>query len=355
MREIADMTRQIVERAKNYELDNVPGDYATLATPCPNCGGVVQENYKRFACTKCDFSITKIPGGRQLEVAEAEQLLRERTIGPLQGFRSRLGRPFAAILKLTPEHKLEFDFGQPGEDESAEPVDFGDQQPLGPCPKCGADVYEHGMSYVCEKSVGPSRSCDFRSGKIILQQEVARDQMSKLLAEGRTDLLQGFVSSRTRRRFKAFLVRGADGKIGFEFEPRPARPARAGAAGGAAEAAAGSGERRSAASKTTARSAAPAKGAAAKKAGAAKVPAARTPALAAPATKPAVKKPAVKKAASKKSAAKKAPTGRSATTPSSASRAPATKAAAPRKATSAKATGKPTAGRATRAAKASKA
>ena len=355
MREIADMTRQIVERAKNYELDNVPGDYATLATPCPNCGGVVQENYKRFACTKCDFSITKIPGGRQLEVAEAEQLLRERTIGPLQGFRSRLGRPFAAILKLTPEHKLEFDFGQPGEDESAEPVDFGDQQPLGPCPKCGADVYEHGMSYVCEKSVGPSRSCDFRSGKIILQQEVARDQMSKLLAEGRTDLLQGFVSSRTRRRFKAFLVRGADGKIGFEFEPRPARPARAGAAGGAAEAAAGSGERRSAASKTTARSAAPAKGAAAKKAGAAKVPAARTPAVAAPATKPAVKKPAVKKAASKKSAAKKAPTGRSATTPSSASRAPATKAAAPRKATSAKATGKPTAGRATRAAKASKA
>ncbi len=355
MREIADMTRQIVERAKNYELDNVPGDYATLATPCPNCGGVVQENYKRFACTKCDFSITKIPGGRQLEVAEAEQLLRERTIGPLQGFRSRLGRPFAAILKLTPEHKLEFDFGQPGEDESAEPVDFGDQQPLGPCPKCGADVYEHGMSYVCEKSVGPSRSCDFRSGKIILQQEVARDQMSKLLAEGRTDLLQGFVSSRTRRRFKAFLVRGADGKIGFEFEPRPARPARAGAAGGAAEAAAGSGERRSAASKTTARSAAPAKGAAAKKPGAAKVPAARTPAVAAPATKPAVKKPAVKKAASKKSAAKKAPTGRSATTPSSASRAPATKAAAPRKATSAKATGKPTAGRATRAAKASKA
>ena len=350
MREIADMTRQIVERAKNYELDNVPGDYATLATPCPNCGGVVQENYKRFACTKCDFSITKIPGGRQLEVAEAEQLLRERTIGPLQGFRSRLGRPFAAILKLTPEHKLEFDFGQPGEDQSAEPVDFGDQQPLGPCPKCGADVYEHGMSYVCEKSVGPSRSCDFRSGKIVLQQEVARDQMSKLLAEGRTDLLQGFVSSRTRRRFKAFLVRGADGKIGFEFEPRPARPARAGAAGGAAEAAAGSGERRSAASKTTARSAAPAKGAAAKRAGAATVPAARTPALAAPATKP-----AVKKAASKKSAAKKAPTGRSATTPSSASRAPATKAAAPRKATSAKATGKPTAGRATRAAKASKA
>ncbi len=272
MREIAEMTRQIVERAKNYQLDTVPGDYATLAAPCPKCGGVVQETYKRFACTKCDFSITRIPGGRQLEVAEAEQLLREGTIGPLQGFRSRLGRPFAAILKLTPEHKLEFDFGQEGGEGAAEPVDFGDQQPVGPCPKCGAGVYEHGMSYVCEKSVGPARSCDFRSGKVILQQEVSREQMHKLLTEGRTDLLQGFVSARTRRGFKAFLVRGADGKIGFEFEPRPARAAkgaRATAEAGtvaqppAATGAAAAAPRR-AAQKATARKTAPRKAAASK-------------------------------------------------------------------------------------------
>ncbi len=105
-----------------------------------------------------------------------------------------------------------------------------------PCPKCGSNVYEHGRSFVCEKSVGPNRSCDFRSGKIILQQEIAAEQMRKLLAEGKTDLLLGFVSSRTRRKFKAFLVRGADGKIGFEFTPRPEK-SKAGAAGkGAAKA-----------------------------------------------------------------------------------------------------------------------
>jgi DNA topoisomerase-3 len=229
MQEIAEVTRRIVERAKNYQADTVPGDYATLSAPCPKCGGVVQENYKRFACTKCDFSISKHPGARQLDVAEAEQLLRERTIGPLQGFRSRLGRPFAAILKITPEHKLEFDFGQrDGEDGSdAQPVDFSEQTALGTCPKCGARVFEHGMSYVCEKSVGPEKSCDFRTGKIILQQEISREQASKLLDEGRTDLLPGFISTRTRRKFKAFLVRGADGKVGFEFEPRPARPGAA--------------------------------------------------------------------------------------------------------------------------------
>src|SRR5690606_16145061 len=89
---------------------------------------------------------------------------------------------------------------------------------------------EHGLKYVCERSVGPERSCDFSTGKIILQQEIAPEQVRKLLAEGRTDLLPGFVSMRTRRKFKAFLVRGADGKVGFEFEPRPAK---AGAKGGA--------------------------------------------------------------------------------------------------------------------------
>ncbi len=233
MHEIAEMTRQIVERAKNYQSDTVPGDYATLSTPCPSCGGVVQENYKRFACTNCDFSITKIPGARQLEVEEAEQLLRERTIGPLQGFRSRLGRPFAAILKLNDENRLEFDFGQAdGDDEGAEAVDFSGQEPLGACPKCRGRVFEHGMSYVCENAVGAGKRCDFRSGKIILQQEIAPGQMRKLLAEGRTDLLTDFVSSRTRRKFKAYLVLGPDGKVGFAFEPRPAKKTAAKAAAG---------------------------------------------------------------------------------------------------------------------------
>ncbi|MBP7658548.1 MAG: DNA topoisomerase III [Burkholderiaceae bacterium] len=314
MDEIAEVTRRIVERAKNYQADTVPGDYATLAAPCPKCGAVVQENYKRFACTKCDFSISKIPGSRQLDVAEAETLLTQRTLGPLQGFRSRLGRPFAAILKLTDEHKLEFDFGQSRDDDdaNAEPIDFSAQPALGPCPKCGGNVYEHGLSYVCEKSLGPNRSCDFRSGKIILQQEIAAEQMRKLLAEGKTDLLLGFVSSRTRRKFKAFLVRGADGKIGFEFTPRPEKGKAGTGAKGAADdetqdaVAESSPRKRTVASKAAApgKAAAPAKPVAAikAKAGAAKAGTAKaspSKATAALAGKPA--KAATKTAAAKAS------------------------------------------------------
>ena len=134
--------------------------------------------------------------------------------------------PFNAIIRLNENHQPEFDFGQEanGEDGGADEIDFSDQEPLGSCPKCGARVFEHGMAYVCEKAVGNAKSCDFRSGKVILQQPVDRAQMTKLLATGRTDLLTGFISARTRRKFSAFLVRGADGKVGFEFEKKEAKP-----------------------------------------------------------------------------------------------------------------------------------
>jgi DNA topoisomerase-3 len=250
MREIAGMTQKIVERAKSYESDTVPiEDPAQLTTPCPKCGKPVVENYRRFACSACDFSLPKHPGSRSLEVEEVEELLGKGTIGPLAGFISKMGRPFTAVLKLTPEYKLEFDFGQGSSDDgaAAEAVDFSGQQPLGPCPKCGGAVYEQPMNYLCERATGPAKSCDFRSGKVILQQPIERAQMEKLLRDGRTDVLRGFISNRTRRKFAAFLVRKPDGTVGFEFEPRAAKApgksargkaaARADAAPDAAEAA----------------------------------------------------------------------------------------------------------------------
>ncbi|HEX4596810.1 MAG TPA: topoisomerase C-terminal repeat-containing protein [Burkholderiaceae bacterium] len=87
-------------------------------------------------------------------------------------------------------------------------------------------MFELPMAYVCENAVGPSKTCDFRSGRVILQQTVTPEQMRKLLAEGRTDLLRDFVSNRTRRKFAARLVRKPDGTTGFEFEPRAPRAAK---------------------------------------------------------------------------------------------------------------------------------
>ena len=264
MREIAQMTEHIVKKAKEYDRDTVPGDYATLATPCPNCGGVVKENYRRYTCTGkagapegCGFSFGKSQAGRTFELAEAEALLHDKHVGPLDGFRSKAGWPFTSeiVLKFDEEaknFKLEFDFGDDKNAESGEIVDFSQQDTLGPCPICGANVFEHGSNYVCEKAVPtnaqPTPSCTFKSGKIILQQPVEPAQMEKLLATGKTDLLDKFVSMRTRRAFKAFLAWDAEaGKVNFEFAPSKFPPRKT--AGGAVPA-------RAAAGKTAAKKAA---------------------------------------------------------------------------------------------------
>jgi DNA topoisomerase III len=216
MKQIGALVKKVVAIIKDGEIPDVV--YATVPAPCPKCGGVLQENYRKFQCQKCDFSIWKVTSGREWSPEEIAELVTKRVIGPLTGFRSRQGKPFSAVLRLSDELKVEFDFGQGGEGEPA--PDFSGQEPLGACPKCGASVYEHGMSYACEKAVGPQRSCDFRSGRLILQQPIERAQMKKLLDTGRTDLLTAFVSKKGRR-FKAFLVKQPDGKIGFEFQQRP--------------------------------------------------------------------------------------------------------------------------------------
>ena len=278
MAEIAAMTERLVRKAKEYDRDTIPGDYATLQAPCPNCGGVIKENYRRYTCCGktgaedgCGFSFGKSPAGRTFELVEVEKFLTDRKIGPLDGFRSKAGWPFTAemVVKFdeeTKNYKLEFDFGddKAGE-ESGELIDFALQEGLGACPKCGGTVFEHGKNYVCARSVPTlaqtTPSCDFKSGQIILQQPIAREQMQKLLATGKTDLLYKFVSMRTRRAFKAMLAWAAEAdKVNFEFAPSKFPP------------------RKTAAGKPVAAKAAPAAKTAGVKTAAKKVAAKKTPA-----------------------------------------------------------------------------
>ena len=233
MAEIRALTERIVGQTKAYEHDTIPGDFGKLTVPCPKCGGEIHENYKKFQCQKCDWNMWKTILGRSFELNEVETLIREKQVGPLQGFRSKQGFPFAAVMKLSPEGEAKFDFGNDNkDDENAAPVDFTGKEPLGQCPKCKEGrVFENGMNYTCERATGADRKCDFRTGAIILQQPIEKPQIVKLLAEGKTDLLKGFVSKKTNRKFEAFLK--FDGtKVSFEFAPRekkfPAKGAKKG-------------------------------------------------------------------------------------------------------------------------------
>ena len=225
MKEIGELTCSIVDRAKSYGADTVPlSTPATLKAPCPKCGGKIVENYRRFACTSCDYSIPKHPGGRTFAPEEVDELLTKGQIGPLEGFISKMGRPFSAVLKLgpAPDYKIDFDFGEKPERETVDVEELRKTEPVGKCPVCGKNVYETENAYVCEDHIDPNakKKCTFRSSKVILQQPISREEMSKLLSTGSTDLLHDFVSNRTKRKFSAYLVTDSKGKIGFKFEEK---------------------------------------------------------------------------------------------------------------------------------------
>ena len=69
MQEIAAMTQHIVDRAKSYDSDTIPGDFGGSACPVPGSGGgKIKETYKKFQCQSCDYGL-----GRSSPVASSSR------------------------------------------------------------------------------------------------------------------------------------------------------------------------------------------------------------------------------------------------------------------------------------------
>jgi DNA topoisomerase-3 len=85
----------------------------------------------------------------------------------------------------------------------------------------GGRVFESDTDYLCKNSQADKKPCKFKTGKTILQRPIEREQVAKLLAGGRTDLLEKFIS-KTGRPFSAWLVVDENGKVSFEFPERDA-------------------------------------------------------------------------------------------------------------------------------------
>ena len=232
MQEIRKMTKDIVSAASACgDVENVEGDYAALTSRCPACGGEVRESHRKFSCAAkdCKFSIWKAIASRELSVEEAEALVGGQLVGPLDGFRSKMGREFSAPLQLEQDdagnYRAAFKFDNGGGDASGDSEqDLSEREAVGACPKCGSQVRAADNRYLCEKNTGDGAACDFSFGRAILRRAINPDDMRALLTEGKTGVLEGFVSKKTGRPFKAHLTLGLSGaeagKLGFEFPPR---------------------------------------------------------------------------------------------------------------------------------------
>ncbi|MCX7914915.1 MAG: DNA topoisomerase 3 [Verrucomicrobiae bacterium] len=110
MEDIRELTRHIVEEARAFNPDEHVDE--TPFGECPKCRSPLRERYDRFVCTRsdCDFNLWKTLAGRSFSRAEVDQLIRDRKLGPLDGFMSKNRRPFSAVVRLTDDYKVEFDF-----------------------------------------------------------------------------------------------------------------------------------------------------------------------------------------------------------------------------------------------------
>src|SRR5712692_8050053 len=232
MAHIKKFTREIVEKAKNFQGDSVTGNFETLNVKCPKCGeGPFDEDYRTFKCRSCGLIVWKTMAGRLFERAEVVTLLTEKQVGPLEGFRSKVGRKFNATVKLSEDFKPAFDFGENGHDQPVT-IDPEKHESLGLCPICQkGQVYVLDRAYACENAVSKEKTCTFRISKNILHREIPKEQVQKLIATGKTDLLPKFVSKKGRP-FSAHL-KLENGKVGFEFaerKPKKSAPRKAVAA-----------------------------------------------------------------------------------------------------------------------------
>ena len=215
MLEIQKVARDIVEKARVFQdKDHV---LRKLDFKDPQTGQEFEETLREYRTLDQAYAVRKVLAGRRIEAHEFLELLEKGTMGLVDGFRSRLGRPFSAGLKLGEGRKIELVVG---EEEGT--LDFTGQEPLGQCLACGGNMFMSQLRYVCEHSVSKPSTCTFKVSKKILNRDISVPEVQDLLKNKKTALLEKFISNKTRRPFSAVLM-WKDGKVSFDFPPREPR------------------------------------------------------------------------------------------------------------------------------------
>ncbi len=87
-----------------------------------------------------------------------------------------------------------------------------------PCPVCGGDIVTTPFGYGCGNYKKDGSGCSFTIGAVA-GRSLTDEEVTKLLTEGHTDVLKGFVS-RTKKKFSASLVlqKDEEGRPGIQFD-----------------------------------------------------------------------------------------------------------------------------------------
>ncbi|NWK55758.1 DNA topoisomerase III [Verrucomicrobiaceae bacterium N1E253] len=232
MQEIIGFTSDIVNKAKTYTAELKNKVFPDLLCPCPVCQTEpMKTTDATYQCSnpECGFQSNKYIASRELKPEEAIQLFTTKLVGPFDDFKSRFNRPFEAVLELKQETtksgkpgkwKVNFVFDD-GEDEKDELSDEHIVATVTTPDGSEVQIYEMNKAWHVPAITTKNDPDGIRISRTILKHEIPRDQAIKLIQLGKTDLIPGFISRKTRRPFSAYLTFDhSSGKVGFEFEPR---------------------------------------------------------------------------------------------------------------------------------------
>lgn len=234
MAEIKKFTESVVQKARSHYDEIISRPFDDLKCVCPNCGATeLKQTDATYECREpdCGFRVSKYIAGRLLAPEEATTLLTTKFLEPRDGFVSRFNRPFEAALELTQTvsktgKKGKWKTGFVFDSDLETAADLTEDQLLKEVTLTNgktAKLYETEKAFMVPDMVSKDNPEGFRLGKTILQKELTAENVEEMLTKGKTPLLPGFISKKTKRAFAAHLTLDPEtAKIGFEFAPRKA-------------------------------------------------------------------------------------------------------------------------------------
>lgn len=228
MKDIRTYTSDIVASVREY-MQN--GRNEELNVACPACGEQhLTGRVDAVSCPACKFRIRRVHAGLSLSDEQLTQLISAKELPPMEGFRSKFGKPFKAGLRLVAPEKEKgawkaeffFDDDKPAtEDAPAAQTSLGKITVKG---QGELELFENDKQWSIPEFRQSGNKSGFSMSRTILGKEIDIEQLYRVLADGKSELITGFVSQRTNRAFDAYLVLDEKkGNVGFEFPPREPR------------------------------------------------------------------------------------------------------------------------------------
>jgi DNA topoisomerase-3 len=174
------------------------------------------------------FRVPRLMCKREISRDHAVQLVEKGKTDLIQGFTSKTGRAFDAFL-VRNGAKIRWEFppraskngkdGKPVKRKARAKVDLSKAEVVGESKVHNGELVELDDVYYVRKPDQHNRQV-FKLAKKLCEREITSDEVKELLSEGRSHLIENFVSKRGNK-FSAYLVLSPKkDRVKFEFPPR---------------------------------------------------------------------------------------------------------------------------------------